>query len=131
MARRVTPHLMFEGKAREAMDFYVSLFPGSEILETETYGPGEPGAEGTIKRAAFRVAGQRFQCIDSPIPHGFTFTPSSSIFVDCESETELREAFRRLSEGGRVLMALADYGFSREFGWVQDRFGVSWQLNLE
>jgi predicted 3-demethylubiquinone-9 3-methyltransferase (glyoxalase superfamily) len=121
---------MFEGVAEEAMNFYVSLFAGSEINQVERYGPGEPGAEGTIKRATFTLAGQQFHCIDSPIKHNFTFTPSVSMFVDCETEAELDLAFARLSDGGTVLMPLDNYGFSAKFGWTNDRFGLSWQLNL-
>jgi len=64
------------------------------------------------------------------VKHAFTFTPSMSIFVDCENEAELHEAFKQLSEGGKVLMPLDSYGFSSKFWWVSDRFGVSWQLNL-
>lgn len=130
MARKVTPHLMFIGVAEEALNFYVSLFADSEILGIERYGPGEQGAEGTIKRADFTLCGQDFICIDSPPVHDFTFTPSISIFVDCESDTELHETFDRLSAGGEVFMPLDDYGFSSGFGWVSDRFGVSWQINL-
>jgi predicted 3-demethylubiquinone-9 3-methyltransferase (glyoxalase superfamily) len=130
MAQAITPHLMFEGVAEQAMTFYVSLFAGSEITHVERYGPGEPGPEGTIKRASFTLAGRSFNCSDSPIKHQFTFTPSISLFVDCESQAELDEAFSRLSDGGAVLMPLDNYGFSTRFGWVNDRFGVSWQLNL-
>jgi predicted 3-demethylubiquinone-9 3-methyltransferase (glyoxalase superfamily) len=123
-------HLMFEGVAEEAMNFYVSLFPGSEILRVERYGPGEPGAEGTVKVASFTLAGQEVLCIDSPIKHDFTFTPSMSLFVECESEAEIEAVFSRLSADGVVLMPLDNYGFSTRFGWVKDRFGPSWQLNL-
>ena len=130
MARAVATHLMFEGAAEEAMSFYVSLFPGSEITQVTRYGPGEPGKEGTVKRADFKLIGHDLICIDSPVKHGFTFTPSVSIFVDCESAAELDEAFNRLAAGGKVLMPLDNYGFSTRFGWCQDRFGVSWQLNL-
>src|SRR5262245_59397750 len=129
MPRAVTPFLMFDGVAEEAMKFYVSLFRGSEVTQIERYGPGDRGAEGSIKRAAFVVAGQRFMCIDSPVKHDFGFTPSMSIFVDCESDRELNDAFVRLSSTGTVLMPLDNYGFSAKFGWVNDRFGVSWQLN--
>jgi predicted 3-demethylubiquinone-9 3-methyltransferase (glyoxalase superfamily) len=122
---------MFEGTAEEAMNYYVSLFRGSEIARVERYGPGEPGPEGSIKRAEFTLGGHRLACIDSPIKHGFTFTPSISLFVDCENEAELDAAFGSLSAGGKVLMPLGNYGFSAKFGWVQDRFGVSWQLNLQ
>ncbi|MDR3622864.1 MAG: VOC family protein [Paludisphaera borealis] len=130
MASKIKTHLMFEGVAEEAMNFYVSLFANSAVQHVVKYGPGEHGAEGSIKIAAFTLAGRDFQCMDSPVKHGFTFTPSISLFVDCESEAELDEAFRRLSEGGGVLMPLNNYGFSKKFGWVNDRFGPSWQLNL-
>jgi predicted 3-demethylubiquinone-9 3-methyltransferase (glyoxalase superfamily) len=83
-----------------------------------------------VKPAAFTLAGRDFMCIDSLVKQAFTFTPSISLFVDCESEAELEAAFGRLSTGGSVLMPLGDYGFSRRFGWVYDRFGDSWQLNL-
>jgi predicted 3-demethylubiquinone-9 3-methyltransferase (glyoxalase superfamily) len=98
---RAATHLMFEGTAEKAMRFYVSLFPGSEIKQVERYGPGEQGAEGTIKRADFILGGHRLICIDSPVKHAFTFTPSMSIFVDCDNEAELNEAFKQLSEGGK------------------------------
>jgi predicted 3-demethylubiquinone-9 3-methyltransferase (glyoxalase superfamily) len=130
MARKMTTHLMFEGVAEEAMNFYVSLFGDSEIKQVLRYGPGEMGAEGSVKTATFTLVGQDFICIDSPVKHGFTFTPSMSLFVDCESAREIDEAFGRLSSGGVVLMPLDNYGFSARFGWVKDRFGVSWQLNL-
>ena len=130
MARKVTTHLMFEGVAEEAMNFYVSLFGGSEIIQVERYGLGEPGAEGAFKRATFTLCGQDFICFDSPMKHDFTFTPSISLFVDCESEAEIEEVFGQLSTGGQVLMPLDNYGFSTKFGWVKDRFGPSWQLNL-
>jgi predicted 3-demethylubiquinone-9 3-methyltransferase (glyoxalase superfamily) len=121
---------MFDGAAEEAMSFYVSLFGGSEITQVERYGPGEFGGEGTVKRATFTLGKQDFICIDSPVKHEFTFTPSISLFVDCESEAELEEVFSRLSDGGVVLMPIDNYGFSTNFGWVKDRFGLSWQLNL-
>jgi predicted 3-demethylubiquinone-9 3-methyltransferase (glyoxalase superfamily) len=130
VAKAITPFLMFEGSAEAAMNFYISLFPDSRIDQIERYGPGEPGPEGTVKRADFTVAGQRLICIDSPMPHGFTFTPSISLFVECESEAELDAAFGQLSEGGTVMMPPGNYGFSTKFTWVGDRFGVSWQLNL-
>jgi predicted 3-demethylubiquinone-9 3-methyltransferase (glyoxalase superfamily) len=69
-------------------------------------------------------------CSDSPVKHGFSFTPSSSTFVDFDSAAELERVFGLLSEGGQVLTPLANYGFSERFGWLNDRFGVSWQLNL-
>ncbi len=130
MARDVATFLMFDGVAEKAMNLYVSLFNDSRINQVERYGPGEQGAEGSIKVADFTLGGHHLKCIDSPIKHEFTFTPSTSIFVDCTDEAELENAFERLSEGGAVLMPLGDYGFSKKFAWVNDRFGVSWQLNL-
>lgn len=131
MTRSIATALMFQaGNAEEAMTFYLSLFKGSEVVRIEKYGLGGPGKEGSIKIAAFKLAGHDLMCMDSPIKHGFTFTPSISLFVECENEAELDQAFSKLSAGGTVLMPLNDYGFSRKFGWLNDRFGVSWQLNL-
>ncbi|MBZ5601546.1 MAG: VOC family protein [Acidobacteriia bacterium] len=128
---QVRPFLMFEGRAEEAMRFYVSLFPASEIGEVIRYGPGQPGPEGSIMKAAFTVGGQSLACSDSFVKHDFTFTPSISFLVACESEAEIQRLFAALSESGSTLMPLDNYGFSRRFAWVNDRFGVSWQLNLE
>lgn len=129
MPRDVTTFLMFEGRAQEAMNLYVSLFQG-QVVRVDKYGPGEPGKEGSIRKADFVVAGHRLACIDSPVPHGFTFTPAVSLFVDCVDESEFERAFATLSEGGAVLMPPNNYGFSTRFAWLNDRFGVSWQLNL-
>lgn len=132
MVAAVTPFLMFQGnnRADAAMAFYVSLFPDAEILSIARYGPGETGAEGTVKGATFRLAAQTVKCIDSPIPHAFDFTPSFSFFVDCDSDQELDRLAAAFAEDGEVLMPPDDYGFSRRFTWINDRFGVSWQLNL-
>lgn len=130
MARTITPFLMFEGMAEEAMKLYVSIFANSKIIHVQRYGPGEQGDEGSVTRAEFIVGGQRFMCSDSSVAHEFTFTPSLSIFVECETEAELDDAFEQLSDGGAVLMPPRGYGFSRKFAWINDRFGVSWQLNL-
>jgi predicted 3-demethylubiquinone-9 3-methyltransferase (glyoxalase superfamily) len=130
MTKSVRPLLMFEGKAEEAMTFYVSLIPGSEILDIKRHGPGEAGADGSVMVASGSIGGQTVMCIDSPVKHAFTFTPSFSLFVECESEEEIRRLATALGEGGSVMMALASYGFSRQFTWLADRYGVSWQLNL-
>lgn len=110
------------------MKFYVSLFKG-EIVTVDRWGAGEQGKEGDFKRGAFSLAGREFIVFDSPVKHKFTFTPSVSIFVECEAESELDHAYAQLLEGGEALMPLDNYGFSKKFAWVNDRFGVSWQLN--
>ncbi|KAA0011888.1 VOC family protein [Billgrantia pellis] len=130
MAHHVTPHLMFDGTAEQAMRFYVSLFDDADIIHLERYGPDEPGAEGSVKLAEFALAGRRYLCIDSPVKHEFSFTPSLSLFVECDSRDEFEALFERLVKGGEALMPPDDYGFSERFAWINDRFGVSWQLNL-
>ncbi len=126
----VTPFLMFQGNGREALDFYAATFPGAQVEGLQLYGPGEPSPEGTIRSAVLIVGGQRLRLFDSPPVHAFTFTPAISFFLDCESEDQLRRLAAALEDGGSALMPLGNYGFSQLFGWVQDRFGVSWQLNL-
>src|SRR5438105_3576774 len=115
MARAVTTFLMFEGHAEEAMTLYTSLFPGSEVRRVERYGPRGPGKEGSVKLAEFALAGQRLLCIDSPIKHAFTFTPSISLFVECADEAELDRVFATLAAGGAVTMPPGNYGFSTKF----------------
>ena len=125
------PFFMFQdGVAQQALDLYCATFPDSRAVRVERYAAGEPGPAGTIKVATFTLCGREFMCSDSPVKHGFTFTPSNSTFVDFDSEEDLQRTFDALSQGGMVLMPLANYGFSRRFGWLNDRFGVSWQLNL-
>ncbi|WP_326824974.1 VOC family protein [Streptosporangium sp. NBC_01756] len=130
MSQKITTFLMFEGAAEEAMTFYISLFDDAKILAVTRYGPEGPGAEGSVQHATFTLAGQEYMAIDSSMPHAFTFTPAISLYVQCDSEEEIERLYAALSEKGGPLMPLDSYGFSRRFGWVADRFGVSWQLNL-
>lgn len=130
MEPTIKAFLMFEGKAEEAMNLYVSLFENSRIIDIERYGPGEGGPEGSIMRANFELRGQPFMCIDSPVKHAFSFTPSVSFFIDCSTEAEIDRLFARLAEGGQVMMPLDKYPFSEKFAWLSDRYGVSWQLSL-
>lgn len=119
------------GRAEEAIDFYVSLFPNSEIKNIKKWQPGEPGGEeGLVKYALFVLDGQEYMASENGMDHQFSFTPAISIHVNCESEEELNRLFEKLSEGGRVMMSLDDYGLSKKFGWVADKYGVSWQLNF-
>jgi len=130
MVDKVTPFLMFQGDAGAAIARYAELFPGAAVRRLEHYGPGEPGPEGQVRRATLVLAGQELMVFDSPVKHAFGFTPSISMFVDCADELEIEQLFAGLAEGGEVRMPLNNYGFSLRFGWVDDRFGVSWQLNL-
>ena len=130
MQSAVTPFLMFEGQAEEAMNLYVRTIPDSEILNVQRYGPDGPGPEGSVMLASISLRGQPVLLNDSYVSHDFTFTPAISLFVACRSEEEIAELSTALVEGGKFLMPLDNYGFSRRFAWVQDRFGVSWQLNL-
>ena len=127
---KIHPFLMFEGSAEEAMTMYTSLFEDSEIINMLHYGADESGVEGSVLHATFSVKGQEFMASDSNVKHDFTFTPSISIFVTCDSEEEIDVAYAKLSQGGEILMPLAAYSFSAKFGWVKDKFGVSWQLSL-
>lgn len=130
MPSSALPFLMFQGDAEEAINHYVATFPNSRIVDLERYATGDQGPEGKLRLALYELAGQHFRIFDSPVAHDFDFTPSFSIFVDCDGPDELERAFATLVEGGKALMPLGDHGFSQRFGWLVDRFGVSWQLNL-
>ncbi|ARP84918.1 VOC family protein [Bordetella genomosp. 9] len=131
MATQITPFLMFQnGEAEAAMNFYVSLFPDGEVEQIKHYEAGQAGPEGSVMTAVLRIAGQRIVCFNSPVRHDFDFTPAISLFVECASESEFERLAAALSEDGHILMAPDNYGFSRRFTWVNDRYKVSWQLNL-
>lgn len=127
-----TPFITFQpGRgqyAAEAMETYVGLFSDGQIIKDDRYGPDGPGAEGTVYQAEFMIAGQRIRCSDSFITHEWTITPACSLMIDCESTAELEHLFAELSRDGRIYMPVDDYGFGT-FGWVEDRFGISWQLS--
>jgi len=129
--QKITTFLMFTGQAEAAMNLYTALFNRSAIINITRYGANEAGAEGTVQHATFTLNDQEFMCIDSNAVHAFTFTPSISLYVRCEMEEEIDRVFAALSAGGQILMPLERYPFSQKFGWVADRFGVSWQLSLE
>jgi predicted 3-demethylubiquinone-9 3-methyltransferase (glyoxalase superfamily) len=127
----MTPFVMFQkGAGRSALEYWASIVPDSHIEALELFGPEGPGPEETIKRAVIAIGRQRVMAHDSFIDHGFGFTPSHSFFLNCSDEHDIDRLYDALGEGGRVLMPLGDDGWSRKFGWVKDRFGVSWQLEL-
>lgn len=127
-AQQLTPHLMFQnGRAEEAMNHYVELFDG-EVLTINRYGAETPDMEGKVMLATFIIAGLRINIMDSSIQHEFDLTPSMSLFFNCTSQQQLDQLWTALADGGQALMPVDDYGFG-PFGWVNDRFGVSWQLN--
>lgn len=131
MTQELRTFLTFQdGAATAALDLYREVFDDFELVDIEQYGPGDVGPEGTVKVAKFRLAGTALSCADSPVRHEWGFTPAVSLFIDCDDNTELERLFDRLSNGGNVFMPLGDYGFSTRFGWVGDRYGVTWQLNL-
>ncbi|HEY4276345.1 MAG TPA: VOC family protein [Rhizomicrobium sp.] len=130
MAKEINPFLMFASGAEAAMNFYLSLFPGSKIETLTRYDAEDPGAAGSVKQATLMLLGRRLEFFDSPVQHAFTFTPAISFAVACESAGEVDHLFAQLSDGGQILMGLDAYPFARRFGWVNDRFGVSWQLRL-
>ena len=124
-----TPFLMFQGQAQPAIDFYCASLPDARVLDMKRHPTPTPNG-GTVMLARVAICGREFLFSDSPPVHAFTFTPSSSIFIDCDSADQLDRLFAVLSDDGQVLMPVGDYGFSRRFGWLQDRFGVSWLLKL-
>ncbi len=124
---RIRPFLMFQGgTAAAAIEMYLAAFPGASVVSSTPH----PDPVTGIMLAELDLAGLRVLVSDSAVKHSFDFTPSSSLFVDVADRAELERLVAELGEGGATLMPLGDYGFSTAFAWVNDRFGVSWQLNL-
>jgi predicted 3-demethylubiquinone-9 3-methyltransferase (glyoxalase superfamily) len=120
------------GKAEEAITLYTSVFAGSEISSIERFGANDKDGEteGLVRAAKFTLNGVEHVAMDSSLGHKFTFTPAMSLLVECESKAEFESAYQSLLDGGVELMPPDDYGFSQRFVWLNDRYGVSWQLNL-
>ena len=116
--------LMFQGRCEEALTFYAATLPGCRIVSVDR----KP--DGTVAMARLSIGGLEILANDSPPVHDFDFTPSTSTFVTVDSADEVDRLTAALGEDGKVLMPANDYGFSQRFGWAQDRFGVSWQINL-
>jgi predicted 3-demethylubiquinone-9 3-methyltransferase (glyoxalase superfamily) len=129
--KKIVPHLWFDREAKEAARFYTSLLPDSEIIH-EAVLRDTPSGDCDI--VSFRVGGHEFQAISAG-PY-FKFNPSTSFFlnfdpsVDPEARSKLDQVWGQLSEGGTTLLPLGEYPFSKRYGWIQDRYGLSWQLIL-
>ena len=124
----ITPCLTFDRQAEEAVRFYVSACPGSEILHVTRCGEGEPQPAGSVRTVRFTLCGQELMAANGGPT--FAFTPAVSLFVHCETAAEVDALWEPLADGGTALMPLDAYPFASRFGWVQDRFGVSWQVML-
>ncbi|MGI9112037.1 MAG: VOC family protein [Gaiellaceae bacterium] len=114
--QRITPNLWFDTEGEQAAEFYTSVFPNSRIVEVARYGSAGPRPEGTVMTVSFELDGQSFVTLDGG-PE-FTFSEAISLEVSCESQDEVDEYWRKLSEGGK----------EGPCGWLKDRFGVSWQI---
>ena len=130
--QKITPFLWFDTQAEEAVNFYTSVFKNSKIGKTARY--DEAGAKasgrpaGSVMTTSFQLQGQEFVALNGgPI---FKLNPSISFFANSKDESEVVELYEKLSEGGAVLMPLDKYPFSDKYAWIQDKYGVSWQLIL-
>jgi predicted 3-demethylubiquinone-9 3-methyltransferase (glyoxalase superfamily) len=130
--QKITPYLWFDDQAEEAANFYTSIFKNSKIGDVTRYSEASAEVsripEGSVMTLTFQIEGQEFVGLNGG--PAFNFTPAISFFVSCESEDEIDDLWGKLSDGGEMLMPLDHYPFSEKFGWLNDRFGVSWQLNL-
>jgi predicted 3-demethylubiquinone-9 3-methyltransferase (glyoxalase superfamily) len=113
---KITPFLWFDGKAEEAANFYVSIFDNAKILNVSRYAEDSPGPEGTVMTVEFELDGQEFVALNGG-PH-YTFTPAVSFLIDCKTQAEVDRFWECLSEGGQ----------RGRCGWLQDKYGVSWQV---
>ena len=114
--QKITPFLWFDNQAEEAMNFYVSIFKNSKVLSVNRYGEGAPAPKGTVMTANFQLEGQAFTALNGgPM---FKFTPAISFVVHCETQAEVDEYWEKLSAGGK----------ENQCAWLEDKFGVSWQI---
>jgi|SRR5450631_1494625 predicted 3-demethylubiquinone-9 3-methyltransferase (glyoxalase superfamily) len=115
--QKLTPFLWFDGKAEEAANFYTSIFKNSKILTIARYGEAGPGPKGSVMAATFQLEGQEFIALNGG-PQ-YTFTPAISLLVNCETQAEVDGLWAKLTSGG---------GKEVQCGWLQDKFGLSWQI---
>ena len=126
------------GKAGEAIRFYTSIFPNSEIKSITHYSEGEEGGTPElIKYGVFTLNGVAFMVSESNYNHDWSFTPGVSLFISDKSDALIQTLFEALSSnGGRIMVPLdnyngqGDYGFGKKFGWCEDKYGISWQFVL-
>jgi predicted 3-demethylubiquinone-9 3-methyltransferase (glyoxalase superfamily) len=114
--QKITPFLWFDGKAEEAMKFYVSTFKNSKVLGVGRYGEAGPGPKGSVMTVRFELDGQEFIGLNGG-PQ-FKFTEAVSFSVDCKTQKEVDELWEKLSEGGE----------QGPCGWLKDKYGLSWQI---
>ena len=114
--QKITPCLWFDFKAEEAVAHYLAIFRSGRIVTTARYGEAGPGPAGSVMAILFEIEGQRFLALNGG-PQ-FKFTPAISLIVDCSTQAEIDELWDRLGEGGAP----------GQFGWLTDKFGVSWQV---
>src|SRR3989344_4793822 len=134
--RKITPNLWFDGNAKEAVDFYASVFPGTSVIATSHYPKSKEegladfqlNMAGKILTIDFEIMGFRFVVINAGSE--FTPNPSISFFITLDSKEEIDTIWNKLKDEGKELMALSKYPFSEYYGWVQDKYNVSWQLIL-
>lgn len=120
---KITPHLWFDNNAEEAAKFYTSIFKDSKLKNVTTL---HNTPSGTVEIITIEVLGQEFTLISAgPL---FKFNPSVSFLVACSTKEEVDELWKKLSEGGTALMDLGEYPFSEKYGWMQDKYGLSWQI---
>jgi predicted 3-demethylubiquinone-9 3-methyltransferase (glyoxalase superfamily) len=126
--QKIVPFLWFDNKAEEAVNFYTSIFNNSKIGTIAYYGEGSPMPKGSVLTINFKLEHQDFIALNGGPT--FTINPSISFSVTLESKTELDTLWSKLSEGGSVLMPFQTYDWSEKYGWLSDKYGVSWQLSL-
>ena len=114
--QKITPFLWFDSNAEEAANFYTSIFKHSKILNVARYGDAGPGPKGSAMTVTFELEGQQFIALNGG-PH-YTFSPAISLFVNCETQAEVDELWNKLTAGGKDVQC----------GWLQDKFGLSWQI---
>lgn len=133
MSQKITPFLWFDNQAEEAINFYTSAIPNSRIESINRYPDGMEGPmsgmSGKVITGVFELAGTRFMALDGgPM---FKFTPAISFFVNLATAAEVDALWAKLSDGATVLMELDAYPFSEKFGWLMDKYGLTWQVNLD